>query len=270
MASHLVSRRYYYPSMNKKSKSFLRTLHNIILQIIDPGYAWEGIYKFFRFAMQWRKYNLLLERPKLKWRDCYPQIHDDTNSTPFDPHYFYTNGWAMRRIVANSPRFHVDIASHNLFADLLSAVVPVVFIDYRPLNVNLDGLVCRAGDILALPYENNSIFSLSSLHVIEHIGLGRYGDPLDPHGTQKALTELSRVLAPGGNFYLSTPIGRERVCFNAHRIHNAQSICAMVPGLVLVEFSGVTDKGEYIENAEFELFTMSEYSCGLFWFKKPS
>jgi SAM-dependent methyltransferase len=54
--------------------------------------------------------------------------------------------------------------------------------------------------------------------VIEHIGLGRYGDPLDPLGSLKACNELARVIKPGGNLYISVPIeDNPKTYFNAHR-----------------------------------------------------
>jgi hypothetical protein len=106
------------------------------------------------------------------------------------------------------------------------------------------------------------------LHVIEHIGLGRYGDPLDPQGSVKAALELQRVVSRGGSLYLSLPVGRERICFNAHRVHSPLSILKMFPQLKLINFSMVNDNGEYVENAAVENAVEFEYGCGLFHFRK--
>ena len=81
--------------------------------------------------------------------------------------------------------------------------------DIRPAELSLPGLTPREGSVLCLPYADNSLESLSCLHVVEHIGLGRYGDPIDPLGTMKALKELSRVVAKGGDLYFSLPGGEE-------------------------------------------------------------
>lgn len=124
----------------------------------------------------------------------------------------------MRRIPARKPARHVDVGSHNEWAVWMSVQTPITFIDIRPLPVKTEGFDSKAGSVLNLPYPDASVDSISCLHVIEHVGLGRYGDPLDPQGTIKACKELARVLAPGGRLYLSTPVGRARVCFNAHRI----------------------------------------------------
>ncbi|NDC42314.1 MAG: DUF268 domain-containing protein, partial [Chitinophagia bacterium] len=56
-----------------------------------------------------------------------------------------------------------------------------------------------------LPFESDSIPSLSCMHTIEHVGLGRYGDQLDPQGDLKAIAELKRVVQPGGDLLFVTP-----------------------------------------------------------------
>ena len=98
-------------------------------------------------------------------------------------------------------------------ASVLSAGVPMVFLDYRPLSVKLSGLRSVAANATNLPFASNSLSSLSSLHVIEHVGLGRYGDPLDSTGTKRAASELERVLQPGGRLFLDFPNGRFPIDF---------------------------------------------------------
>ena len=100
----------------------------------------HGLRGLPRFFMDWRRYSRLRNAEPLHFADSYPQLHDRTSATPFDPHYFYASGWAMRHIVVNRPDRHVDVGSHNLFASLLSAVVQVIFLDYRPLTGRLRGL----------------------------------------------------------------------------------------------------------------------------------
>jgi hypothetical protein len=125
-----------------------------------------------------------------------------------------------------------------------------------------------AGDLVRLPFRGESVRSLSCLHVAEHVGLGRYGDPIDPAGTRKATAELSRVVARGGNLFFAVPVGRERVAFNVHRVHAARTIRDYFSALTLREFSGVDDRGRFFENASLDQFDADEYGCGFFWFTK--
>src|SRR5437867_2053463 len=114
--------------------------------------------------------------------------------------------------------------AQTMFANILAALVPVTFVDYRPLAASLTGLTRVGADILHMPFADGSVASVSCLHAAEHVGLGRYGDHLDPSGAEKAARSLARVLAPGGNLYSAVPVGRPRLCFNGHRIHTAQTI----------------------------------------------
>ena len=151
----------------------------------------------------------------------YPCIWDATSVTPIEPTYFYQDSWAFDLIVKAKPRSHIDIGSHHKYVALLSKVVPLTMVDLRPLSLEMESIRFLQGTILDLPFPDSSIESLSSLCVIEHIGLGRYGDPLDPLGSLKACTELARVIKPGGNLYISVPIeDNPNTYFNAHRSFN--------------------------------------------------
>lgn len=253
-----------------KMKRAAKKLYQLLTLVFDPLQMVRGMLNYPRYIGDWRRYTRLAGAELLHVADAFPQLHERTATAGVDLHYFYTNGWAMRRIVSRQPAQHVDIGSQIVFVNLLSAVIPVTFIDYRPLEAPIEGLTNRSGDILDLPFADGSVESLSCLHVAEHIGLGRYGDPLNPHGTRKACAELRRVLAPGGNLYFAVPIGRPRVCFNAHRIHATETIVEYFRGLELVEFSGVHDNGRYVERVGLDEFKDDEYACGLFWFRSCS
>jgi Caenorhabditis protein of unknown function, DUF268. len=151
---------------------------------------------------------------------------------------------------------------------LLTVITTVKFVDIRPLEAKLKNFTSAKGSVLKLPFTDNSIKSLSCLHVAEHIGLGRYGDSLDPLGTKKACEELSRVLAIEGNLYFSLPIGLPRVCFNAHRVHSIGQILNYFKNLKLEELVIIDDNGKYIENPNISDFENAKYSGGLFCFKK--
>ena len=152
--------------------------------------------------------------------------------------------------------------------------VYVSFIDIRPLQIQLDNYEGRAGSIVALPYSDSSLSSVSSLHVIEHIGLGRYGDPIDPEGSSKACAELVRVLAPDGKLYVSMPIGDSRVQFNGQRIFSVSDVLVLFAGLELVELSIVDTLGKFhecVSPAQVKLGQAQglDYGLGMFVFFKP-
>lgn len=208
-------------------------------------------------------------RFSLKISNFYPQIKDKTIKTGFDRHYVYHTSWAARKVRETNPEKHVDISSSLFFSGIVSAFVPVEFYDYRPAELNLGNLKSKEGDLMNLPFEDNSLSSLSCMHTIEHIGLGRYGDPIDPEGDLKAISELKRVLAKDGNLFFVTPLGKNSLIeFNAHRIYTYDQIIKYFEGLELVEFSLIPEnKGGIIKNATKDDIK-NKYDCGCFWFKK--
>ena len=200
-----------------------------------------------------------------------PMLEDRTGTTGFDAHYVYLGAWSFRHIAANRPGSHVDIGAQIGWVSCLAAVTRVVFIDIRPFTGTIENLESRAGTILGLPFRDREVASLSCLHVAEHIGLGRYGDAIDPLGTRKAIRELARVLAPGGRLYFAVPVGRAQVCFNAHRVHDPRDIREWFTeeGLVLEEFAGVDDRGTFTPRADLEAFRGQCYGCGMFLLRRP-
>lgn len=217
--------------------------------------------EFFRFKKQSDK------RFSVLAKDIYPCLGDRMQFTPFDQHYTYHQAWAIRRITAIRPPYHVDISSILYFGTTLSATVPVKFYDYRPAKIQLSNYESGFADLNALPFPDHSVSSISCMHTIEHIGLGRYGDKMDAKGDLTAIAELKRVLAPGGNLFFVTPVGRPRIEFNAHRIYSFQQILEYFAPLRLHEFSLVPDEGGFIENANPDLAAKQQYGCGCFWFK---
>jgi SAM-dependent methyltransferase len=243
-----------------RAATFLR---NWVLAFVTPRPLVGALY-LPRYLRHWREYARQAGQAVPRFADAYPCLGDWTSVTPFDPHYFYQGAWLARRVAARKPSRHVDVGSSALTLSVLSATTETLHLDYRPLEAELPGLRCLAGDILALPLGDSSAESLSCLHVIEHIGLGRYGDPIDPEGSRKAARELVRVLAPGGRLYLSTPVGRERICFNAHRVFAPETVLAMFAPLRLEAFALVDDAGAFHAPGELGSARGLEYGCGMF------
>ena len=236
---------------------------------LRKGKLFHALLEYPRYISNMRKYSKMNGAEKIVFADTYPCLFDRTAKTRIDTHYFYQHLWAFKKIYSINPKLHVDVGSSTDFVGLLSAITEVHFIDIRPLDVcNVNNLKTIKASILHLPYDDNSLESISCLHVAEHIGLGRYGDPLDPLGTKKAADELTRCLAKGGNLFFSLPVGKPRLCFNAHRIHSPRHIIDYFSSLTLVELSGTGDDKRFIENMDISILENSNYACGMFWFRK--
>lgn len=211
------------------------------------------------------------KRFSVKLKDFYPQIKDKTIKTGFDRHYVYHTSWAARKVKEISPIKHIDISSSLYFCGIVSAFTDVDFYDYRPADLHLSGLRSLEGNLHSLPFDTNSVLSISCMHTVEHIGLGRYGDPIDSEGDLKAIKELKRVVQHKGNVLFVTPVGKPKIEFNAHRIYSYEQIISYFDGFELKEFSLIPENskdGGIIQNANPDLVKKENYACGCFWFVK--
>ncbi len=230
-----------------------------------------------RFRAEFEQFNQLAQacsaRFDCDWADRYPCLNDRTATTGFDRHYVYHCAWAARIVAQLKPECHVDISSHLYFSTLVSAFVPMRFYDYRPAELRLSNLTSESADLCNLPFDDRSIASLSCMHVVEHVGLGRYGDPLDPNGDLQAMAELQRVLAPGGSLLFVAPVGRPRIMFNAHRIYAYRQVIDAFDGLTLEQFALIPDHahdGGLILDATESQADAQRYGCGCFWLRRPN
>lgn len=231
----------------------------------------KRVYLYCRYLRDFLHFKALDKRRRfgLSWGDRYPALMDKTATTGFDRHYLYHTAWAARKVAEIRPEFHIDISSSLYFSALVSAFVPVRFYDYRPADIQLSDLMSERADLMHLPFADNSVRALSCMHVVEHIGLGRYGDPIDPEGDLKAIKELKRVLAPGGSLLFVVPVGKPRIQFNAHRVYAYEQIMEYFSDLHLKEFALIPQEAGPIEyGAAAQRVAQEAYACGCFWFTK--
>ena len=227
---------------------------------------------FMKSYRQLQKYANKSEiRFRLKWDDRIPCLYDSTNKTAFDEHYVYHLAWAARVLKKINPSEHIDIGSHIYFAAMMSYSFKINYFEYRPPSIDLDNLKVSKADLLNLSFPDCSITSMSTMHVLEHIGLGRYGDKLDYDGDLKASKELVRVLKPGGDLMIVVPVGKPKINFNAHRIYSYEQIIKYFSALTLIQFALIPDDASslgLILDAPQKLSDNQNYGCGCFWFKK--
>jgi SAM-dependent methyltransferase len=224
-----------------------------------------------KFANAFKQNCSLLEdgRFLMPWDKRYPCLHDATSNTSFDAHYLFHTAWAARVLANTKPNLHIDISSCLRFVSIVSAFIPIEFYDYRPAQLNLSGLESKQADLMNLPFADNSISSISCMHVIEHIGLERYGDPFDPRGDLKAIAELKRVTAKNGDLLFVVPLGSQAIIqYNAHRIYTHDQIINYFLEFNLINFAYIDDAGNFTANASKENTKNQTYGCGCFYFKK--
>ena len=179
----------------------------------------------------------------------YPCIDDyNAESGTAAGHYFHQDLIVAQRIYAANPKRHVDVASRiDGFVAHLAVFREVEVFDVRPLTTSAKNIVFRRCDITTeiAPEYVDYCDSVSCLHALEHFGLGRYGDNLDPDGHLKGLDNLRRILRSGGILYLAVPIGPHRIEFNAHRVFGVPELTHMVSERFAVRrFSFIDDAGE--------------------------
>ena len=180
-----------------------------------------------RYRRDRDEYRRLAAGKGIPWGKELPILHEWTETSGGLGAYFQQDLAVAKWIHATRPERHIDVGSRiDGFIGHLAVFREVEVIDIRPAPGKVAGIRFHQLDIMeALPKEwIECTDSLSCLHTIEHFGLGRYGDPIDPEGHLKGLEQLKRMVARGGLLYLSTPIGPERVEFNAHRIFSAETV----------------------------------------------
>lgn len=161
-------------------------------------------------------------------------------------HYFFQDLWGAQLIYHHNPAKHYDIGSRldGFIAHLLTFRDSVTMIDIRPLPNPIPGIEFIQADATNLSnIEDESLESLSALCSLEHFGLGRYGDPIDPEACFKAFQAIQKKVMAGGFVYISVPVGKEHLEFNAHRIFYAKTIVESFDQMELVEYSATDGKG---------------------------
>jgi len=138
----------------------------------------------------------------------------------------------------------LDVASQFSFISFAASFYEVVYIEARNTSTQiscenvckLTGVSCEAQN---MPFDNESFDVITSLHAIEHFGLGRYGDTLDYHGDQKGLIEFGRVLKNGGHMVLGVPAAvKSKIEYNSQRVYKPEDFDKLVESKGLKKVNG--------------------------------
>jgi hypothetical protein len=242
----------------------------------DPLILFRSLRGLPRFAYDWIKFRKGYSG-HLTWMPCLHDRYEEGGATKNE--YFWQDLMVARWIFDANPQRHVDIGSRvDGFVAHVASFRNIEVFDVRPISTQIPGVVFKQADLMrsdGLPSSINGYCdSLSCLHAIEHFGLGRYGDPINPLGHERGIANMASLLKLGGMFYLSTPIGRERVEFNANRVFDPSNIIRLADGcgLALRHLMVIGDGGEVREVPltleKINVLAESTYNLGIFVFKK--
>ena len=205
---------------------------------------------------------------------CLHDWYEEGGSTKNE--YFWQDLLVARKIFAARPEKHVDIGSRvDGFVAHVASFREIEVFDIRPITTSIPGVIFTQADLMSpavtiIDYCD----SLSCLHALEHFGLGRYGDPINQRGYESGIRNMASILRSGGVFYLSVPVGMERVEFNAQQVFNPNTIVNLAEKnqLQLLEFSLFTNERGLVEmDTTFENLAIvgkSRYGLGIFTFIK--
>lgn len=261
-----------------KIKPTLIKLHSILAGQfgIDPRIFIRSLFGLPIYLRDWVAFRMVYAG-NMKFMPCLHDRYEEGGTTKSE--YFWQDLLVARAIYAAKPVKHVDIGSRiDGFVAHVASFRDCEVFDIRPISTGIPGVVFRQADLMksdSLPISAGGYCdSLSCLHAIEHFGLGRYGDTVNPKGYQDGILNMAQLLQLGGTFYLSTPIGEERVEFNANWVFDPRSIvsCVEATGMVLQKLILITPvngpQESAIDSATLAKVALERYQLGLFIFKK--
>lgn len=234
----------------------------------DPGELrhLRHLRRYFREARTFRKQGGVIAR-------YYPVLRDYQDSSgAASGHYFHQDLLVSQFIHERNPRNHLDVGSRiDGFVAHVASFRTIDVLDIRPLSIQAHPNIrfVQADLLKPVPELIGSYESVSCLHALEHFGLGRYTDPIIHDGHLKGFAAVSAMVAEGGLLYVSVPVGRPRVEFNAHRIFSPEEPIGWAePDFAFLRFDLVDDAGELHKDANLSDGADLEYGCGIYTFRR--
>lgn len=253
----------------------LRRCYWILTQTgIDPLAFLRTLRSLPRYFRERRQFRSIFTG-RLEFQPCVHDYHEEGGSTKNE--YFWQDLHVARKIFAAAPTRHVDVGSRfDGFVAHVASYRDIEVLDIRPMTSTIPGVTFRQADMMGnVSGMVDYCDSVSCLHALEHFGLGRYGDTIRVDGAERGLANLSAILKPGGTLYLSTPIGHERVVFNANWIFDPNRLAAIGDrnGLSLTGVE-IFEGGAFIphehDDAGLSRLATRDYVLALFVFEKAA
>ncbi|MBU1582715.1 MAG: DUF268 domain-containing protein [Proteobacteria bacterium] len=263
--------------MNTKLKTLCLRIHWVIG--VQFGIDFRTMFRFLKSLPRYIR-DLQQFRSGYTGRiDFMPCLHDwyeEAGSTKDE--YFLQDLLVARMIFEAKPERHVDIGSRvDGFVAHVASFREIEVFDMRPIVSQIPGVQFTQADLMK-PVEGKRGYcdSLSCLHALEHFGLGRYRDLIDPKGFESGLANMAMLIKNQGTFYLSVPIGVERVEFNANHVFDPRVIVKLaaknlfhLTALILIRQNGKVEMSA-LDDVKLTDLAREKYVLGIFIFKKKS
>ena len=142
----------------------------------------------------------------------------------------------------------LDIGSggSSLPGDLAKIGKETYSIDFRPPPRKCSFTFVQ-GDVRQMPFLDDFFDIVTIVSTIEHVGLGRYGDPIDTDGDKKAIEEIRRIVKPGGMLIMTIPCGYDTICYSKDRVplgkvYSSQSLLRLLLAFQIMEMSYISKR----------------------------
>ena len=238
-----------------------------LLGLYPPGYRLRHIAEFVRDVREFIRRGGTIDR-------LYPILKDKFTAAGISKRdYFHQDLLVASLVFRANPRRHIDVGSRvDGFVAHVASFREIEVLDIRPLDdIGHEQVKFVQADLMDQQSVERSGLradSVSCLHAIEHFGLGRYGDPLDPDGHLRGFESLGLVLEPGGTLYISMPTGVPCVSFNAERVFAVGDVLRWSDDYSLVRFDFVDDSGRLHTEARLEAAAGLKRGVGIYTLRK--
>ena len=245
-----------------------KIIHSFLCQCGLNLLKFKNIKYIFRYFVDYLKFIQLAKVDRI-----FPILGEHKlKSSTVIKHYFNQDLLVASYIFKNNPKRHVDVGSRvDGFVAHVASFRKIEVFDIRANNFQFKNIIFKKKDITKIDKSLlNYCDSLSCLHTIEHFGLGRYGDELDPYGHIKGFKNLIKILKSGGTLYISFPISEKNTTyFNSERSFNPKEILNWSSELKLEKFDVIDDNEKIFLNVNLYKFNKKiRYGCGIYTFRK--
>lgn len=240
---------------------------------VDPRVMFRSLRGLLRYVRDFFQFRAEY-KGRIELMPCLHDWYEEGGVTKSE--YFWQDLLVARKIYAEKPETHVDIGSRiDGFVSHVASFREIEVFDIRPISTEIPGVSFKQANLME-PLRGMLDYcdSLSCLHALEHFGLGRYGDPIDPEGSEHGLANMAALLRERGRFYLSVPIGIERVEFNANRVFDPQTIVKIAENhdLKLIDLTviqpGIGLTEVVLNQSALSDWSKQRYALGIFTFEK--